>query len=272
MRMKNNIIVTGFLTIIGVFFAIITATGAHAQTLAFQSNLGIGSAGDDVVSLQALLEASGFLTMPAGVAKGYFGPLTKRALSAYQAEVGLPATGFFGPMTRGKVSEHVSATPTAGAKSANVVKNSALCVAGQQCQDVVVDDCVVDNRWAGGMATTGRPTNLIPLPMPMPPMEMNQKDPRSGSTEGGGAAGSMGGGNEKPIPPQVASSSYLPNPAYRTGNAVVGGIVPPRVGGDIVSGTISGNLRSGTVRRCLPRPIPMPSDDMPVISTVPATR
>ena len=39
--------------------------------------------------------------MPAGVAYGYFGNLTKAAVAAYQTSVGItPAVGYFGPITR----------------------------------------------------------------------------------------------------------------------------------------------------------------------------
>lgn len=64
------------------------------------SDLSLGSKGEGVVSLQTNLEQTGLLTMPAGVAKGYFGPATKRALMRYQAQVGVRATGYFGAMTR----------------------------------------------------------------------------------------------------------------------------------------------------------------------------
>jgi peptidoglycan hydrolase-like protein with peptidoglycan-binding domain len=67
-----------------------------------------------VVSLQSFLEAKGFLVMPAGVAKGYFGGLTKTAVVAYQASKGLPTTGFFGPMTNTAAWADVSAMGTTG--------------------------------------------------------------------------------------------------------------------------------------------------------------
>ncbi|MBP7741678.1 MAG: peptidoglycan-binding protein, partial [Candidatus Pacebacteria bacterium] len=37
---------------------------------------------------------------------GYFGAVTKAALSEYQAKNGIsPATGYFGPLTRAEVSQ-----------------------------------------------------------------------------------------------------------------------------------------------------------------------
>ena len=50
--------------------------------------------------------------MPAGVAYGYFGNLTKSAVAAYQTSVGItPAVGYFGPITRAKVNATVVVTP-----------------------------------------------------------------------------------------------------------------------------------------------------------------
>lgn len=67
-------------------------------------NLTIGSTGSDVVSLQMYLESKGFLTIPVGVSRGYFGVLTQSALARYQASVGIqPAVGYFGPITRADV-------------------------------------------------------------------------------------------------------------------------------------------------------------------------
>lgn len=64
------------------------------------SDLTIGSRGDQVVALQSSLEEGGFLILPVTASKGYFGSITKRALSKYQASIGIRATGYFGPLTR----------------------------------------------------------------------------------------------------------------------------------------------------------------------------
>jgi len=78
-------------------------SAAPATTLsadAFPRSLSIGASGVDVSALQTALEQEGFLTMPAGLATGYFGALTNVAVSAYQKSVGLPVVGTFGPLTR----------------------------------------------------------------------------------------------------------------------------------------------------------------------------
>ncbi|MBI2482457.1 MAG: peptidoglycan-binding protein [Candidatus Vogelbacteria bacterium] len=85
---------------------------APAAATSFTRDLTIGSRGDDVSALQTLLESKGVLMMPAGVAKGYFGALTKSALAKYQASVGLPATGYFGPLTRGQIASSMATVPT----------------------------------------------------------------------------------------------------------------------------------------------------------------
>lgn len=75
---------------------------------AFHRSLGIGAEGKDVEALQTALENKGLLTMPQGVAKGYFGRITSAAVVKYQASVGLPKVGVFGPLTRAKLISEFS--------------------------------------------------------------------------------------------------------------------------------------------------------------------
>jgi hypothetical protein len=78
---------------------------APVASTTFTRDLTLGSTGADVVALQTWLESKGFLTIPAGTSKGYFGELTRAALAKYQMSVGIsPAAGYFGPMTRAKIS------------------------------------------------------------------------------------------------------------------------------------------------------------------------
>ena len=79
----------------------------------FTTDLTIGSKGSAVTDLQSFLESKGVLTMPAGVAKGYFGNLTKTSLAKYQASVGIsPAAGYFGPKSRAYVNSLAVAPAT----------------------------------------------------------------------------------------------------------------------------------------------------------------
>jgi hypothetical protein len=67
----------------------------------FNRNLAIGYSGEDVMELQTKLESLGYLKIPQGVAKGFFGQLTRKALIEYQKANNItPAAGYFGPITR----------------------------------------------------------------------------------------------------------------------------------------------------------------------------
>ncbi len=84
-----------------------TTTTTTVAPYVFTTNLTVGSRGASVVALQTMLVARGFLVMPAGVAMGYFGSLTRSALAAFQASVGIsPAVGYFGPITRAYIASH----------------------------------------------------------------------------------------------------------------------------------------------------------------------
>ena len=89
-----------------VLLAILTfgipTISVSAQT--FNTNLTVGSRGTDVASLQQFLVAKGFLQMPPNVAYGYFGPLTRAAVAAWQKTKGIaPAAGYFGPISRAAI-------------------------------------------------------------------------------------------------------------------------------------------------------------------------
>ena len=78
-----------------------TVNASSGLSLSFTQNLTIGSDGSEVVTLQQMLVAQGHLVMPAGVAYGYFGPLTREAVSRWQTKRGInPATGYWGPISR----------------------------------------------------------------------------------------------------------------------------------------------------------------------------
>ncbi len=66
------------------------AFGTAVNTFAYNPALTIGSTGPEVISLQDNLISRGFLVMPAGVAKGHFGPLTQAALNKYRASLATP--------------------------------------------------------------------------------------------------------------------------------------------------------------------------------------
>lgn len=90
----------------------------------------LGAKGDDVSALQTFLEGKGFLVMPQGVAKGYFGQLTKKALAAYQTSVGLPAVGIFGPLTKAKVEGALAVKASTSSASPQYARTLALGLSG----------------------------------------------------------------------------------------------------------------------------------------------
>jgi len=85
-----------------VFTDAIPLENATEAFLSFPRFLSVGSKGPDVVNLQTTLEQKGFLTMPLGVSKGFFGSLTRIALAKYQTSIGLSPVGVFGPLTRAR--------------------------------------------------------------------------------------------------------------------------------------------------------------------------
>lgn len=64
-------------------------------------NLVVGSRGDDVKWVQGMLSDLGFFI---GDITGYFGPLTRDAVRAFQADRGLPRVGEVGPRTRAEMN------------------------------------------------------------------------------------------------------------------------------------------------------------------------
>ncbi len=70
---------------------------ASSTPKSYLRDLTIGSKGNDVKALQSYLIKHGYLF---GDVTGYFGILTKTALSTFQSDRGLPPVGNFGPLTR----------------------------------------------------------------------------------------------------------------------------------------------------------------------------
>lgn len=103
-----------------------TALVAPGPSVSFARNLTIGSTGNDVTALQTFLESKGFLLMPPGVAKGYFGPATQSALIKFQIANGIaPASGYFGPLTRSFFASAQPQSPTISPASVAVPTTTA---------------------------------------------------------------------------------------------------------------------------------------------------
>jgi hypothetical protein len=76
-----------------------------ASTFRFALNLRFGMRGSDVLELQKQLKILGFFKV---TPTGYFGPITRAAVIAYQRANGVPATGFVGVLTRGKLNAYLA--------------------------------------------------------------------------------------------------------------------------------------------------------------------
>jgi peptidoglycan hydrolase-like protein with peptidoglycan-binding domain len=86
-------------------FVSVPQASAYEQNILVGQDLTIGSTGQSVVVLQGLLSELGYLNIPLGVPQGYFGAMTRDAVSKYQAARSVtPTAGYFGPIT--KVAMH----------------------------------------------------------------------------------------------------------------------------------------------------------------------
>jgi LPXTG-site transpeptidase (sortase) family protein len=114
MKISNK---TGFLVLLLCFF--VFGRNVSGADFIFARNLSAGVRGDDVSALQQFLITGGFLKILTPT--GYFGPLTKSALGAWQASAGIsPSVGFFGPISRAKINgaQEKSVTETATSTTA----------------------------------------------------------------------------------------------------------------------------------------------------------
>jgi len=82
---------------------LLSASLARAEypNIIIGQDLTVGSTGQNVVVLQGLMTELGFLNVPSGIAFGYYGGLTRDAVSRYQSSMNVsPAVGYFGPVTK----------------------------------------------------------------------------------------------------------------------------------------------------------------------------
>jgi len=94
-------------TVIISFVCVLIPSLAFAS---FDTNLGYGNSGSDVLPLQQFLNSHGFTIAESGPGSpgnesDYFGSLTRAALAEFQAANGItPSAGYFGPLTRAKAN------------------------------------------------------------------------------------------------------------------------------------------------------------------------
>lgn len=102
MKILNSTVLIALLVSMAMFANQASAEDLSKADFVFIRNLNIGSRGDDVTALQQFLITNGFLKI--STPTGYFGPLTKSTLRAWQVSAGIfPSTGFFGPISRAKI-------------------------------------------------------------------------------------------------------------------------------------------------------------------------
>ena len=111
----------------------------------FTKTLKKGSTGTEVVALQTLLVSKGLLTMPAGVAMGYFGALTVSAVKAYQASKGISTVGQVGPATRAALN----------LEGAVVTSATPGCAAGAMFSSTTGAACATTTTTGGTSAVVG---------------------------------------------------------------------------------------------------------------------
>ncbi len=101
--------------ILGFALALVLASASSASAYTYTRDLTLGSQGADVVALQDMLVAGGYLPASTfvGVTKGYFGALTQAAVAKWQAAVGVtPAAGYFGQRSQAKLASMGGTTTT----------------------------------------------------------------------------------------------------------------------------------------------------------------
>src|SRR5262245_35391403 len=82
-----------------------------ASALTFTRSLDVGATGQDVSSLQQFLKSGGYFS---GDVTGFFGPLTKTAVSGFQKANGLEGLGMVGPKTIALLNGAPALTSTSG--------------------------------------------------------------------------------------------------------------------------------------------------------------
>ncbi|WP_156179606.1 Ig-like domain-containing protein [Bradyrhizobium sp. LTSPM299] len=106
---------------------------AFAAPLQINRPLQVGATGTDVSALQVFLQNSGYFHYP--TITGYYGPVTWKAVAAFQWDNKLDPVGYVGPRTRSllaaltRTTPQSPSTPTTGASSIPSTSNAATTTA-----------------------------------------------------------------------------------------------------------------------------------------------
>ncbi len=99
-----------------------------ADSATFTRNLTLGSKGEDVSNLQKLLFTD-ISIYPEGFVTGYYGPLTKKAVIAFQKKYGIETIGVIGPKTLSilnTLTKSTNANPIAKLESPSFLENRPI--------------------------------------------------------------------------------------------------------------------------------------------------
>ena len=99
----SKIALFGMTFVVATAAVFVTAAQARAESpnIIVGQDLALGSSGQSVVVLQALLSEMGYLNVPVGIPLGYYGSMTKNAVAAYQSRINVyPAVGYYGDLTK----------------------------------------------------------------------------------------------------------------------------------------------------------------------------
>lgn len=112
---------------IALALSLAASPSADAATcVKLSSDIGSGSTGSAVLSLQAFLKEAGYLS---AAPNGNFGPATLAAAKAFQAAKGIAATGFVGPQTR--LAVQAASCGSTGTASSGTAANAGASAAGK---------------------------------------------------------------------------------------------------------------------------------------------
>lgn len=91
------------LSLFALFFAASIGFGASAHAATLTSQIGVGSSGASVTTLQTFL-ATNSSVYPAGLVTGYYGALTSAAVANFQIAYNIAPVGNVGPVTLAKIN------------------------------------------------------------------------------------------------------------------------------------------------------------------------
>lgn len=104
--------ITALLAQISALQAQLSGTTTTASSACFTKTLQLGTTDAEVTTLQNTLKGDATI-YPEGLVTGYFGSLTKAAVTKFQAKYGIDQVGIVGPVTRAKLNSlYCSTTPT----------------------------------------------------------------------------------------------------------------------------------------------------------------